>query len=49
MVKCPVCQKIGYTDERTKIGDGWPCAKHYIEITEGKALVWTWEVKDNHL
>mgnify|MGYP001221814681 CR=1 FL=1 len=45
LVSCPVCQKKGYTDERTQIDGGWPCAKHYIEITTGKRLVWSWEVK----
>jgi hypothetical protein len=44
MVKCPVCQKIGYTDERHKIDGAWPCAKHYREMTDGKKLVWVWEI-----
>lgn len=45
MVKCPVCQKMGYTDERIQIDDAWPCAKHYLEIKNEEALVWAWEVK----
>jgi len=44
MVKCPVCQKVGYTDERHKIDGAWPCAKHYREMTDGKKLVWVWEI-----
>ena len=34
MVRCPVCQKIGYTDERHQVEGTWPCAKHYREINE---------------
>ncbi len=45
MVKCPVCQKPGYTDERYEIDGKWPCAKHYREIMNGEKLVWSWEVK----
>tara|TARA_R110001583_G_scaffold53370_2_gene164687 strand:+ start:587 stop:751 length:165 start_codon:yes stop_codon:yes gene_type:complete len=45
MVKCPVCQKMGYTDERIQIDGAWPCAKHYLEIKNEEALVWAWEVK----
>ena len=45
MVKCPVCQKVGYTDERHQIDGAWPCAKHYLEIQKGDVLVWAWEVK----
>ena len=45
MVKCPVCQKVGYTDERHEIDGQWPCAKHYQEIVKGEKLVWSWEVK----
>ncbi len=33
MVKCPVCNKIGYTDERHQLNGEWPCAKHYIQMT----------------
>jgi len=46
MVKCPVCQKMGYTDERHQIDGAWPCAKHYLEIKKGDVLVWAWEVKE---
>jgi len=46
MVKCPVCQKVGYTDERHEIDGQWPCAKHYQEIMNGEKLVWSWEVKE---
>lgn len=35
MVRCPVCQKIGYTDERHEVEGLWPCAKHYLEIMRG--------------
>ena len=45
MVKCPVCQKVGYSDERHQIDGAWPCAKHYQEIMNGEKLVWAWEVK----
>ena len=45
MVKCPVCQKVGYTDERIQIDGAWPCAKHYLEIKNGEVLAWAWEVK----
>jgi hypothetical protein len=45
MVKCPVCQKVGYTDERHQIDGAWPCAKHYLEIQNGDVMVWAWEVK----
>ena len=45
MVKCPVCQKVGYTDERHQIDGAWPCAKHYLEIKNGDVLAWAWEVK----
>ena len=44
MVKCPVCQKIGYTDERHKIDGEWPCATHYQEMTKSEKLVWVWEI-----
>jgi len=46
MVKCPVCQKMGYTDERHQIDGAWPCAKHYLEIKKGDVLAWAWEVKE---
>ena len=46
-VKCPVCQKVGYTDERHQIDGQWPCAKHYQEIVKGKKLVWSWQVKND--
>ncbi len=45
MVKCPVCQKVGYTDERHQNDGEWPCAKHYQEIMNGEKLVWHWQVK----
>ena len=44
MVKCPVCQKIGYTDERHKIDGEWPCATHYQEMNKSEKLVWVWEI-----
>jgi predicted Zn-ribbon and HTH transcriptional regulator len=25
MVICPVCEKVGWTDERKKVGTGFPC------------------------
>ena len=43
-VKCPVCDKIGYTDERTMIDGEYPCTKHYLEIVRGEKLVWSWKV-----
>ena len=47
MVKCPCCQKIGYTDERHELDGKWPCAKCYREIMNGEQLVWAWEVKED--
>jgi hypothetical protein len=39
MVKCPVCNKVGYTDERHEVNGSWPCAKHYNELMNGLVIV----------
>jgi len=45
VVKCPVCLKIGYTDERHEVDGSWPCAKHYLELMSAKNKQWPWNVK----
>ena len=45
-VKCPVCDKIGYTDERVVLNGEYPCAKHYLELTGKKTIMWGWMVKN---
>ena len=43
MVRCPVCQKTGYTDERREVDGAWPCAKHYMELMskDTDSKIWT--------
>lgn len=33
MVECPLCGKIGYDDERTKVGSQYPCFSCLDEFT----------------
>lgn len=38
MVICPVCEKVGYDDERHKIGSQYPCASCVEEFIFLKGL-----------
>jgi hypothetical protein len=36
MIICPICEKVGWTDERKKVGNGFPCfscTAEYIILT----------------
>ena len=51
MVRCPVCQKIGYTDERHQVEGAWPCAKHYREMMSKPKNSKSWTITiypENH-
>lgn len=32
MVVCPLCDKVGYSDERTQVGSQYPCTSCYHEF-----------------
>jgi len=32
-VECPICGKMGYTDERKSYQNTYPCATHYLMLT----------------